>query len=93
MKLFGSAKKLMEKTKNGENVPISEVIKVVLVQRNIGQHQYQEKSEVLYTFMPNKSFEYLLNVELSNLVFDTVFDYITITLTDQHGRLLEIVGI
>ena len=43
--------------------------------------------------MPNKSFEYLLNVELSNLVFDTVFDYITITLTDQHGRPSEIVGI
>ena len=93
MKLFGSAKKLMEKTKNGENVPIFEVVKVVLVQHNIVQHQYQEKSEVLYTFMPNKSFEYLLNVELSNLVFDTVFDYITITLIDQHGRPSEIVGI
>ena len=93
MKLLGSANKLIEKTKNGENVSIFEVVKVVLVQRNIVQHQYQEKSEVLYTFMPNKSFEYLLNVELSNLVFDTVFDYITITLSAQHDRPLEIVGI
>ena len=61
------------------------------------QHQYQEKSKVLYTFMSNKSFEYLLNVELSNLVFlrtyNTVFDYITITLTDRNGRPLEIFGI
>ena len=37
-------KKLMEKTKNGENVSIFEVVKLVLVQCNIVQHQYQEKS-------------------------------------------------
>ena len=29
MKLFGSTKKLIEKAKNGENVPILEVFKVV----------------------------------------------------------------
>ena len=29
MRLFGSAKKLIEKTKNGENVAILEVVKVV----------------------------------------------------------------
>ena len=31
MKLFGSTKKLIDKTKNGENVPNLEIVKVVLV--------------------------------------------------------------
>ena len=43
--------------------------------------------------MPNKSYVYLLNVELSNLMFlkiyNTEFDEIIITFTDQNGRPLE----
>ena len=35
MKLFGSTKKLTDKTKNGENVPSLEVYEVVLVQCNL----------------------------------------------------------
>ena len=46
MKLFGSTKKLMDKTKNGENVPSLEVFEVVLVQCNLVDNQYQQKSEV-----------------------------------------------
>ena len=53
----------------------------------------QQKSEVLYTFTPNKSYDYLLNVEQSNLAFlkayNTKFDEI-ITFMAQNGRLLEI---
>ena len=45
-----------------------EVVEVVLVQCNLVDNQYQQTSEVLYTFMPNKPYAYLLNVELSNLV-------------------------
>ena len=52
------------------------------------------KSEVLYIFTPNKSYTYLLNVEPSNLVFlktyNTEFDEIIITFTNQNGRPLEI---
>ena len=69
MKLFGSTKKLIDKTKNGEKVPSIEVVEVVLVQCYSVDNQYQQKSEVLYTFTPNKSYAYLLNVEPSNLVF------------------------
>ena len=32
-------------------------------------NQYEQKSEILYFFMPNKFNAYLLNVEQSNLVF------------------------
>ena len=69
MKLFGSTKKIIDKTKNGEKVSSLEVVEVVLVQCNLVDDQYQQKSEVLYTFMPNKSYAYLLNAEPSNLVF------------------------
>ena len=42
-------------------------------------------SKLLYTFMPNKFYASLLNVESNNLVFDDI-----ITFTDQNDRLLEI---
>ena len=35
MKLFGSTKKLIDKTKNGEKLLSPAVVKVVLVQRNV----------------------------------------------------------
>ena len=51
---------------------------------------------MLHTFTPNKSYVYQLNVEPSNFVFlktyNTEFDEIIITFTDQNGRLLEIEG-
>ena len=92
--LLGSTMKLIDKTKNGEKVPSLEVVEVVLVQCNLVDNQYQQKSEVLYTFTPNKSYAYLLNVEPSNLVFlkiyNTEFDEIIISFADQSGRPLEI---
>ena len=94
MKLFGSTKKLIGKTKNGENVPSLEVVETVLVQCNLVDNQYQQKSEVLYTFTPSKSHAYFLNVEPKNLVFlktyTTEFDEIIITFTDQNSKPLEI---
>ena len=67
MKLFSSTKTSKDKTKNGDKAPSLEVVEVVLVQCNLVDNQYQQKSEVLYTFTPNKSYAYLLNVEPSNL--------------------------
>ena len=46
-----------------------EVVEIVLIQCNLEENQYQQKSKVLHTFMPNKSYGYLLNVEPNNLVF------------------------
>ena len=85
LKLFGSTKKLIDKKKN---VLSLEVVKLVLVQCNLVDNQYQQKSEVLYTFTPNKFYAYLLNDEPSKLVFlktyNTEFDEIMITFTDQN---------
>ena len=78
MKLFGSTKKLIDKTEMREKVPSFAVVELVLDQCNLVNNQYQQKTEALYTFTPNKSYAYLLNVEPSNLVFskpnNTEFD-------------------
>ena len=83
--LFETAKKLIDKRKEGESVQSR--FEVVLVQYNLMKNQYKKLQSV-------KSYAYLLNVESSNLVFlktyDTDFDEIIVTFTDQNGRLLEI---
>ena len=66
IKLFGSKKKLINKIKNGEIVPSLEVVEVVLIQCNLVDNQCQQKSEVLYTFTPNKSYAYHYSI-LENL--------------------------
>ena len=55
MKLFGGTRKLIEKIRKGEKVPSLEVVEVVLVQCNLVNNIYQQKSEVLYTFTSNKA--------------------------------------
>ena len=59
IKLFGSTKKLIGKTKNREYVPSLEVVEIVLVQCSLVDNQYQQKSHVLYTFTSNNSYAYL----------------------------------
>ena len=84
----------MDKTKDGEKLPSLEVTEKVSVQCNVENNQYQQKYEVLYTFGLNKSYDYLLNIKPSNLVllktYNTEFDEIIITFTDQNGKSLEI---
>ena len=93
MKLFGSTKKLIDKTKNGENVASIEVVEVVLIQCNLVHNQYQQKSNVLYIFTPNESYAHLLNVAPSNLEFLKTYNNesneIIKKFTDQTGILLE----
>ena len=45
------------------------MVELVLIQCNLVDNQHQQNFEVLLTFMPNKSYASLLNVEPSNLVF------------------------
>ena len=70
--LCGNTKKLIDKTKWRKRTWSSrclEVAEVLLVQCNLVDNQYQQKSEVLLTFTTNRSYSYLLNLEPSNLVF------------------------
>ena len=58
MKLFGNTKKLMDKTKNGENVPSLEVVEVVLVQFNLVDNI--NKSPKYYTLLIQMNFHLLV---------------------------------
>ena len=85
MKLFGSTKNLISKTRNGENVPSLEAIVVALVECDLVDNLYQQNFEMLYTSTPNTSYASVLNAEPSNLAFlktyNIEFDKINITLT------------
>ena len=56
MKSLGSTKSKITKDKNGENIPHLEINEVVLVHCNIVNNNYQQNSNVLCTFVPNKLF-------------------------------------
>ena len=94
MKLLGSTKKAIDKTKNGEKISSLEVVEVVLLQYNLVDNKYQRMSDVFYTFTPIKYYAYLLNFESIDLVFlktyNTEFDEFMITFTNQNGRTFEI---
>ena len=83
MKSFGSTKKLIDKIKNGEIVPSLEVAEVIFVQCNLVDNQYQQKSEVVCTLTPSKSYVYVLKVEQSNLVFLKIYN------TEPHKTIYE----
>ena len=89
-----AAQTIKEKIQNGKNVRKLEVVELVLVQCNLVDNQHEEKSEVLYTFTPNKFYAYLLNLESGSSVFlktyNIEFDEMIITLMDQNGGPLEI---
>ena len=67
-----------------------------VVKFNLKDNRYQQKSEALYFFTPNKSYAYLLNFDASNLMFlktyNTEFDEIIITFTDQKVYLTLLVN-
>ena len=69
MKLLGSTKSKITKNENGENVFHLEITEVILVHCNIVNKDYQQDLRVLYTFVPNKSFDQLLDILRESFIF------------------------
>ena len=94
MKLLGSAKKDVDKDKDGEDVPKLESVEVVLVHCNLVNNNYQQASKVLFTFVPNKQFGQLINIAPHSLTMlgttNTEFSFIEVWFTDQNSEPLEI---
>ena len=67
MQLLGSSKKDVDQDKDGEDVPKLESDEVVLVHYNLINKNYQQASKVLFTFVPNKQFEQLINIRPHSL--------------------------
>ena len=88
MKLLRSTRSKITKDKNGKNLPHLEITEVVLVHCNIVNIDYQQNSRVLYLFVPNKSFDQLLDISTKNVTFlktfNSEFSYIEEWFTDQN---------
>ena len=73
MKLHGSTKSKITKNENGENVLYLDISEVVLIHCSVVNNSYQQKSRVLYTFVPNKSLGQLLDISSENFIFLEIF--------------------
>ena len=69
MKLLGYTEEEITKDKNNESVSQLEITEMVLVHYSIVSNQYQQDSRVLSTFVPNKSFDLLLNISPTNHIY------------------------
>ena len=69
---------------------------VILVHCNIISNDYQQDSRVLYTFVPNKLFDSLLEISPTNFIplktFNSEFQAIDVWFTDQNSQPLEVGG-
>ena len=90
MDLLRSTENKITKDKNGENVPHLEITEVVLVHFDIVNNDYQQDSRILYTFVPNRPFGNLLEIEKTNFIplntFNSEFSYIDVWFTDQNSQ-------
>ena len=64
----------MAKNENGKNVPCLEITEVILIHYNVFNNSYQQNSRVLYTFVPSKLFDQLLNISPENFIYLKTFD-------------------
>ena len=94
MKLLGSTENKITKDKNSENVPRLEVAELVLVHCNLVNNDYQQDSRILYAFVPNRTFDSLLEISPTNRVFlktfNSEFQKIKVWFTDQTSKPLEL---
>ena len=96
MKLLGSTENKITKDENGKNVSHLEITEVVLVHFNFVNNDYLQDSRVLYTFLPNKPFDSLLENSPTNHVFLKTFSSefqgigVSKQFTDQNSQPLEI---
>ena len=74
MKLLGSTESKIIKNKNSEIVAHLEITEVVLVHCNIVNNDHQQDSRVLYTFVPNKPFDSLLEIVPTNFIVLETFN-------------------
>ena len=82
MRLLESTKIKITKDENGENLPHLEITEIVLIYCNTVYNNYQQNSRVMFSFVPNKSFDQLLDISSESFIsfktFDSEFLYIEV---------------
>ena len=90
--LLGSSKQDVKKDKDGEDVPKLESVEIVLVDCNLVNNSYQLVSKILFTFLPNKPFASLINIQPHYLTILNItnkkFSFIEIWFTNHNSKLL-----
>ena len=94
MQLLGTSKKVIDKNKDGEIVLRLKTVEFILVHCNLVNNNYQQSSQVLFTFVPNKQFGQLITITPHSLTMlkttNAEFSFIEISFTGQNNRPLEI---
>ena len=94
IKLSESTKKDVDQDKDGENVSKLESLEVALVHCNLVNNNYQQASEILFTFVPNKQFGQLIDILSHSLTMlnttNTELSFIEVWFNDQNSKQLEI---
>ena len=89
--MLGSIKSKINKDKNGENVHHLKLTEVVLVHCNFKESDYRQDSRVLYIFVPNKSFDRLLDTSPNNYIIlrysNSEFSYIEVWFKIQNVQV------
>ena len=71
-----------------------EITELVLIQCNIVNNNSHQKSRVLHTFVPNKSFGQLLDISPKNYIilkaYNSEVSYIEVWFTDRTSNLVGI---
>ena len=91
-KLLRGIKSKITNNEHGENVPYLEITEAALTYGNvISNNNNQQKSRVLYTFVPNKSFsQFRPKIFIFLKTFDWKFGHIEVWFTDQNSNPLQI---
>ena len=75
-------------------MPKLESVKVVLAHCNLVSNSYQQASEVLLIFLPNKQFGNLITISSHSLTMlkttNSEFPFIQVCFTDQNKRPIDI---
>ena len=75
-------------------MPKLESVEVAVVHCNLVDNNYQQKSNVLFTFVPNNQFGQLINIALHSLTMlgatNTEILFIEVRFTDQNSEPLKI---
>ena len=94
MKLLGSTKRDVDKDKDGEIVSKLESVEVFLMNCDLVKNDYQHTSKVLFSFVPNKQFRWIINITPHSLMtmntVNTEFSFVEVWFTDQASKALEI---
>ena len=92
--MLGSTESKITGEKNGEKSPHLEIVELLLIHCNIVNNNYQQKSKILYTFVPNKPFCCSLEISPSNHIFlktfNSEFQEVRVRFTDQSNNPLEV---